>query len=280
MSRAIYVPAGTTDVQALASAATLLGFQVFETASAAATLQIRNGGKMWSATRGGGTDEQQTLTEGGSGLTSFTVTFSGQTTGSLDDQVTAADLQTALEGLSTIGEGNVSVSGNAGGPYTVTFIEALGDQNVAQMTTTPTGGTGTVTVATTVAGEGLTSFTLTYNSQTTSSLTRLATAAQVKAALEALSNVAEGEATVTGADGGPYLIYLGGTQRGLDSTLTATPTGGTGTMTIATVKDPVVSLQKMAANASVTGVLPAVDCPEGIWLVREPGTSSAVLYVM
>jgi hypothetical protein len=48
--------------------------------------------------------------------------------------------------------GDVTVTGSAGGPYTVTFGGALADTNVAQMTATPTGGTGTVTVATTTAG--------------------------------------------------------------------------------------------------------------------------------
>lgn len=98
------------------------------------------------------TDEVQTLTVGGSGLTSFTITYSGQTTASIDDQATAADVQAALEALSNIAVGDVTVTGNAGGPWTVTFGGTLADTNVAAMTTTPTGGTGTVTVATTTAG--------------------------------------------------------------------------------------------------------------------------------
>jgi hypothetical protein len=101
---------------------------------------------------GGTSDEVQTVTEGGSGLTSFTLTFSGQTTGAIAAGATAAAVQTALEALSNIGAGNVLVSGSAGGPYTVKFVGDLADTNVAQMTATPTGGTGTVTVATTTAG--------------------------------------------------------------------------------------------------------------------------------
>lgn len=98
------------------------------------------------------TEEVQTVTEGGSGLTSFTLTFSGQTTAPLDDQATAAEVQAALEALSTIGAGNVTVTGNPGGVYTVKFVGDLANTNVAQMTATPTGGTGTVTVATSTAG--------------------------------------------------------------------------------------------------------------------------------
>lgn len=100
------------------------------------------------------TDEVQTLTEGGSGLTSFTITYSGQTTASIDDDATAAEVQAALEALSNIAPGDVIVTGGplGTGPFTVTFAGTLADTNVAAMTTTPTGGTGTVVVATTTAG--------------------------------------------------------------------------------------------------------------------------------
>lgn len=100
----------------------------------------------------GTTDEVQTVTEGGLGLTSFTLTYSAQTTGSIAAAATAATVQTALEALSNIAVGDVTVTGSAGGPYTVTFGGALADTNVAQMTATPTGGTGTVTVATLTGG--------------------------------------------------------------------------------------------------------------------------------
>jgi hypothetical protein len=98
------------------------------------------------------TSEQQTVTEGGSGLTSFTLTYSGQTTGSIAAAATAATVQAALEALSNIAPGDVVVTGSAGGPYTVTFGGTLAATNVAQMTATPTGGTGTVTIATSTAG--------------------------------------------------------------------------------------------------------------------------------
>lgn len=100
----------------------------------------------------GTTEEVQTVTEGGSGLTSFTLTFSGQTTGAIPAGATAAQVQAALEALSNIDVGDVAVTGAAGGPFTVTFGGALANTNVAQMTSTPTGGSGTVTVATTTAG--------------------------------------------------------------------------------------------------------------------------------
>ena len=96
-----------------------------------------------------GANEVQTITEGGSGLTSFTLTYSGQTTASIAANASALTVQQRLGALSNLDEGQVTVTGSAGGPYTVTF---QGATDVAQMTATPTGGTGTVTIATATAG--------------------------------------------------------------------------------------------------------------------------------
>jgi hypothetical protein len=101
---------------------------------------------------GDSSDEVQTVTQGGTGLTSFTLTYAGQTTTSLAAASTAAQVQAALVALSNIGPGDVIVTGGTGGPYTVMFAGDLANTDVAQMTATPTGGTGTVTVATTTAG--------------------------------------------------------------------------------------------------------------------------------
>jgi len=108
--------------------------------------------RLYGPYTGDGTDEVQTVTEGGSGLTSFTLTYAGQTTAAIPAAASAAAVQSALEALSNIAVGDVTVAGSPGGPYTVTFGGDLANTNVAQMTATPTGGTGTVVVATTVAG--------------------------------------------------------------------------------------------------------------------------------
>lgn len=55
----------------------------------------------------------------------------------------AADVEAALEALSNIGSGNVSVTGSAGGPYTVEFIGALAATPMPLMTADATGLTGT-----------------------------------------------------------------------------------------------------------------------------------------
>jgi hypothetical protein len=58
-------------------------------------------------------------------------------------------VQQRLGALSNLDEGQVTVTGGVGGPYTVTF---QGATDVAALTATPTGGTGTVTIATATAG--------------------------------------------------------------------------------------------------------------------------------
>lgn len=120
--------------------------------------------ELWAGTDGGDgcglTNEVQSLTEGGAGLTSFTLTvtvpgYSAATTGSIAASSTAAQVQTALEGVDGIDPGDVAVTGPAGasnGPWNVTFQGRYAGLNIIQMTSTPTGGTGTLTVATVTGG--------------------------------------------------------------------------------------------------------------------------------
>lgn len=102
-----------------------------------------------------GNNEVQTLTENVN-ITAgtFTITFGGQTTAPIAHDATAATVQAALEALSTIGTGNIAVTGGPIGttPLTLTFQNALGNTNVAQVTVDVTSLTGTITVATATAG--------------------------------------------------------------------------------------------------------------------------------
>jgi hypothetical protein len=106
-----------------------------------------------------GAHETQTVTITGvpTGGT-FTLTFDGQTTAAIAFNATAATVEAALEALSTIGQGNVQVTGAAGGPYTVEFVGELADVNVSAMTADGSGLTGGttpgVTIATATAGVG------------------------------------------------------------------------------------------------------------------------------
>jgi flagellar hook protein FlgE len=90
-------------------------------------------------------DEIQTISSTATGGT-FTMSFGGQTTGALVFNATSAQIDTALEALSSIGAGNVTC---AGGPLgtagvTVTFAGTLAGQDAAMVTidnTNMTGGT-------------------------------------------------------------------------------------------------------------------------------------------
>lgn len=99
--------------------------------------------------------EVQTVTiSGGPTGGTFTLTYAGQTTAAIAYNATSSAVQSALEALSNVEPGDVTVSGSAGGPYVVSFATALG--NVSQMSASGaslTGGTSpSVAVATTTAG--------------------------------------------------------------------------------------------------------------------------------
>lgn len=91
-----------------------------------------------------GQNEQVTVTLVGSPTGgTFTLTFGGQTTSAIAYNAAASAVQTALEALSTIGNGNVIVTGSAGGPYTVEFVNDLGRQGVGAVTGDGSSLTGT-----------------------------------------------------------------------------------------------------------------------------------------
>lgn len=93
------------------------------------------------------TSEQSSLSQVGT-VTSFTITYSGQTTSAITTPATAAQVQAALVALSNIGDNDVVVTGG-GSPfvYNLKFQGALAGQDLAAVTTTPTGG-GSITVTT------------------------------------------------------------------------------------------------------------------------------------
>lgn len=108
---------------------------------------------------GWGSNASQVLTIGG-GATggTFTQTFNSQTTSAITyaSTLTAATVQTALAGLSSIGAGNVTVRGNNGGPYYITFVGSLGLQQQPAITNGGAGSLtgGTPTIANTILSPG------------------------------------------------------------------------------------------------------------------------------
>lgn len=69
-----------------------------------------------------------------------------QTTTALAYNASAATVQAALVALTNVGANNVTVSGSAGGPYTITFGEILGTVVVTGSAASLTGGTPTLTI--------------------------------------------------------------------------------------------------------------------------------------
>ncbi|MBF9135318.1 hypothetical protein I0C86_41445 [Plantactinospora sp. S1510] len=107
----------------------------------------------------GSTSEAQTVTITGTPTGgTFTLTWDGQTSGAIAYNATASAVQTALEAMSNINPGDVSVSGGPGPgtPYVVAFAGRYVGDNVPQMTASGaslTGGSSpAVGVTTTTAG--------------------------------------------------------------------------------------------------------------------------------
>ena len=119
----------------------------------------------------------------------------------------------ALQGRNVIKSGIPLGKVTASGLY-APYGAPSNEVHTLTVTGAPTGGT----------------FTITWSGQTTAAIVYNATAAQVQSALEALSNIAPGDVTVTGAAGGPWTLTWGGTQLGEDvaaPTTTESFTGGT-----------------------------------------------------
>jgi hypothetical protein len=235
-------------------------------------------------------NEQQTVTVVAAGGT-FTLTYSGQTTAAIARDATAAAVQSALEGLSNVEVGDVSVAGSAGGPWTVTFTGALAGTNVDQMTSTATGLTGTAVVTTPTPGTGPTNevqsvavsadggtFTLTYDGQTTSALAYNASAATVETALEALSTIEVGEATVAGGPGDiggttPYTVTF---ELGLGGTDVAALTANAGSLTLAASIVPTIQAQDPTSGDWYDVLVGAAIVDEGTTVLKVyPGITAS-----
>jgi len=104
---------------------------------------------------GPGVNEVQTITLTNAESGTFTLTYSGETTADIAYDAEASVVQTALEALATIGAGQVSVTGDVGGPWTVEFTGTLAETNVDMLTADDSGLSGStawVVVAVTHGG--------------------------------------------------------------------------------------------------------------------------------
>lgn len=88
------------------------------------------------------TNEVQTVTINGAVGGTFTLTFDGQETANIPYNASAGIVEVELQILSTIGSGNVSVSGAPGGPWFVEFSNDMGGQDVEMLEGDPASLTG------------------------------------------------------------------------------------------------------------------------------------------
>jgi RHS repeat-associated protein len=92
-------------------------------------------------------DEVQTITlTGNPSSGNFKLTFDGYQTGEISETASASAVRSALTGLTSIGTGNVMVTGPNGGPWTVRFISNKAEQNLPAITDDDT-AVSTVTAA-------------------------------------------------------------------------------------------------------------------------------------
>lgn len=176
-----------------------------------------------------------TINFGPSGGT-FDLIFQGQTAAGIAYNVDAATLTTALEGLSNIGAGEVTVTRTGSGTnvdpyvYEIEFTGTLGGLDLVEMTSNAASITGCAIVVTTTE-QGVSArneiqqveidgsptagtFTLTNDygagDETTSGIPFDASAAEVLAALVGATTPIAGDFAVSGSDGGPWVITYQG----------------------------------------------------------------------
>ncbi|MCY2966524.1 MAG: hypothetical protein NT069_23315 [Planctomycetota bacterium] len=237
------------------------------------------------------TDEVQTITIGNSPTGgTFTLTFSGATTGAIAYNASAATVQTALEALANIGVSEALVTGPAGGPWVVTFAGALAGVDQPLITGNPaslTGGNATVTIETIANGAVGTNevqslrlngsptggtFTLTFSGATTGAIAYNASAATVKTALEGLATIGTGNVNTSGGalPSTAVVITFQGSLAGLSLPLL---TGNGGSLTGGTLNGTVAE-----TTAGVTGqnmkqdfIIPDVYSGSDGFIARLPG---------
>lgn len=229
----------------------------------------------------------------------FTISFNGQTTAAIAYNAADTAVLSALEALSNIAVGDVSVTKTLVGTmpfWEVTFLVNLGATDQPMMTvdaTSITGGPADVVLSSegyagtnevqqielTYGPDGGT-FTLTYSGQTTASIAWNADPSIIRAALEALSNLSDGDVDVSGPPAGPYVVTFIGTKAytnvaQMTGTSSLTTSVGTESISLTDVVSPTGPNWYTEANNWTGGAVPssadtiifednAVDCKYGM----------------
>lgn len=173
----------------------------------------------------------------------FTLTYDGQTTVPLNWNATALEVETALTALSNIGVGDVDCTegplAGDGTEIAIEFTGALANTDVPLITSTiPAYVDGENEVQRVTSDRTGGDFTLTFDGQTTAAINWDASNAQMRSALEALSNI-NGVITSGGPLPGAIDVEFIANNSETDvpeMTVTDSGTGGTG-VSVSTVSD-------------------------------------------
>ena len=149
---------------------------------------------LMTGTSSGVNEVQNVTVAGGAAGDTLTLTFGVDSTDPIAYNSTSAEIQTALEGLTTIGTGNVAVTDGTTG-WDVEFVGTKAKTDVGAIS----GVCGknekqTITVTNGVAGDKMV---LTYSAQNTSELEYNDTKENVEAALKALAAIGDSDVVVT-----------------------------------------------------------------------------------
>ena len=168
-------------------------------------LTSRTAGKPFAVTTaiGSGNNEKQVITLGGTAATggNFTLTFNGETTTTIAYNASAGTVQSALEGLASYSSGDFTVTGSAGGPWTVEFTGTLAGTNVSIMTIDVSGLTGGVNEVQTITSPNNPTggtFRLKFGNEWTGTIAYNASAATIEAELLALVSIPAGAVSCAG----------------------------------------------------------------------------------
>ncbi|WP_164103410.1 dockerin type I domain-containing protein [Candidatus Laterigemmans baculatus] len=260
------------------------GFVTFSASSAQTT------------TGGGGSDEVQTVTITPSGGSTTGGTFTLQIDSPQTGAVTTAAIPFDADGaaveaaLAAAGLTEVSVTGPAQGPYTITFVGGLTDTNIGGLLTADTSGLSgnSAEVQDAVAGDNevqqLTpsvtttggNFTLAFQGATTPPLPHNATAAQVAAALEALPSIGAGNVIVSGSAGGAWTVEFTGalSKTAVAELILADATNLAGALSVAVVDDFQAALAGTNEKQSISF---SPDPSSGTFTLRYNGATTAPL---
>ncbi len=216
-----------------------------------------------ATTQGNATKEVQMLYNDAS-QGSFTITFNSRTTGTLNYNASASEVESRLENLNNITGVTVIGRGIEGDPWIITFDDP-GKGNVAQIITQDSfASSGSSFANTTTEGNATNevqklynaaiagSFTITFVDQTTGSLAYNASASTVATALENLNNITDVTVTGRGDQNDPWIITFEDPGKGNVAQITTTDAFSI------TETDTLQNIEEVRINTTISGETVAV----------------------